>query len=532
MMRRSEFIRLVRQQSSCLPRDALNKVLLLFAEHVSNNAFSELLASFDTPVTAMPISSDLLIPAVKSLNEAVLRGEYALTWSEEDYFDGFSRDKVYTLNDPDGLGSELEVLLEAVIACTDAGEYETAFKAFEELFAITISSDDGDVIGMETLSDQNLVNMDFIEVVKHYAYASLMVLKPREGAAKLMEILPLDYKICLHEIEEVGDEGIPGKADFIREWSTILMEQPGWLTETALIDAAIYGGGIEALHAFTMEHGSVYKSSYIELIKAYTSLNQTDQAIEVALRGLDELIIDSEYRTQVADLLLALAEEKEDHELAAQAIWQGLRSAMDINHFMLLHQLQDEALLSQAMNYLEDNRRKEYRDYLSIRLLNGDHQLVWEELSRDTGSLGWSTSDKGRVFPMFIAILAGDGQRMTCVKEIVAEAYPDKDPSVLIKQVVQANSRFLTAGEYQSYYNWCHMEVDERVEAIVRGQHRGSYDKAAALAVAIAETMQSKGDTAVAVAYLRGVKAKYPRYSSFLTSLRVKSKRSGFDIAL
>jgi hypothetical protein len=61
--------------------------------------------------------------------------------------------------------------------------------------------------------------------------------------------------------------------------------------------------------------------------------------------------------------------------------------------------------------------------------------------------------------------------------------------------------------------------VDERVDAIVRNQHRRAYARAACLAVAHAEALAVAGKASEGPAYLTGIREKYPRHSAFRSEL-------------
>jgi hypothetical protein len=74
--------------------------------------------------------------------------------------------------------------------------------------------------------------------------------------------------------------------------------------------------------------------------------------------------------------------------------------------------------------------------------------------------------------------------------------------------------------------------VEERVDAIVRNQHRRAYARAACLAVAHAEAVTIASAVAVAgkasegPAYLTGIREKYPRHSAFRSELDAATRTS------
>ena len=66
---------------------------------------------------------------------------------------------------------------------------------------------------------------------------------------------------------------------------------------------------------------------------------------------------------------------------------------------------------------------------------------------------------------------------------------------------------------------WCLEVAQKRTQAIVGGQHRKSYDKAAILTVACAEVLQLRGDRAAASGLVNETRTRFPRHRAFLTEL-------------
>jgi hypothetical protein len=143
---------------------------------------------------------------------------------------------------------------------------------------------------------------------------------------------------------------------------------------------------------------------------------------------------------------------------------------------------------------------------------------VWEVLKKDKSPLGWSSSEKGKIIPLFIALLTGSKPLEPCAKKMIADSYEKQFDSFV--QVLTESLKSLSDADYQDYYAWCLNETSGRVDAIVKNQHRGSYYKASALVVSIAEIIRSKGDNSAATAFINGYKEKYPRHTALHRCLR------------
>ena len=66
---------------------------------------------------------------------------------------------------------------------------------------------------------------------------------------------------------------------------------------------------------------------------------------------------------------------------------------------------------------------------------------------------------------------------------------------------------------------WCLEVAQKRAEAIVGGQHRKSYDKAAILTVACAEVLRLRGDRAAATGLVNEIRDRFPRHRAFQAEL-------------
>ena len=194
----------------------------------------------------------------------------------------------------------------------------------------------------------------------------------------------------------------------------------------------------------------------------------------------------------------------------------GLRQ--DLRHFINIYDLKDENVKDAAMDYLGKlQSQSDDRNY--IRFLYGAYESVYAACASDKTFLGWSSSEKGRMIPLFIALLSGKKTLSPCLKDLIGSSFPHANIKEAFFQALTDSFKRLPDAERKKYFEWCLKETDGRVEAIVGGQHRGSYYKASALVVSLAEAMRSAGDKAGAEKFIVSYKEKYPRHSSFRACL-------------
>ncbi len=73
--------------------------------------------------------------------------------------------------------------------------------------------------------------------------------------------------------------------------------------------------------------------------------------------------------------------------------------------------------------------------------------------------------------------------------------------------------------------SWCLDVARQRVSAIVGGQHRGSYDKAAMLTTACAEVLRLRGNQEAADLLVDEVGQRFPRHRAFQAELKAAVQR-------
>jgi len=525
-MMKSDFMQAVRQRIENKPPDVLKSMLIELARHIPRGKYDEALLVLGRSFAEDSQDDEDLLASVRELCESAESGFYDLSYELDDEYNGgywFEND---TLVDEDGLGEEIADLLIEAMHIIRQRRYSEALQAFDGLYSITIPGGDYDDIDISTLFNNDLINLSETEVLQHYAYAALMALSGEARVKKVFEIIHSNIKLIhLRDIVQTGADEIPQGDDFLRRWIRFLLEQtPLDLEQTpryyeeALIDAVRFSGGIKALSDFVKDHGGIYQTAYIALMKDYIAAKQYAQVIATANDGFAALKPLNINRAKIADLLLELGDALNDAQLVETATWEGFYSSAALGHFVSLYQLQNETLTGRAMRHLEAHQ--DVRDYYTIRFLNGDYDLVWKALKKDTNSLGWANSEKGKILPLFIALLSGANPVLPCTSKMIVSSYRNEKQCADFIQVLAESLQELSAADYQTYYTWCLAETNGRVEAIIKGKHRGSYDKASALIVSMAEIIRSRGDSSGAAKFITRYKEKYPRHSSFISCLR------------
>ena len=127
-------------------------------------------------------------------------------------------------------------------------------------------------------------------------------------------------------------------------------------------------------------------------------------------------------------------------------------------------------------------------------------QLWHWELQNSTGFVSWYGAD------------AGEASLLVRLQHAYAESLP---------------AVALTNDQRAALLAWCVDVVRRRVDAIVRNQHRGSYDRAALLLTSCTEVLRLLGKTQEARALLNDVRQQFRRHRIFQTELQVAVQRMG-----
>lgn len=536
-----------------LPPNEVVRVALEIAGHVPRYAYDKILDR--TPEAADEIArrgQDIdLRSTVEQLCGAIRDGHYTLTRGCEggEYGDDWYEDGE-TLYDDDHLGPELERCFRAAMDCVKQARYAEAIQALDALFAIEVEIEDYDVAPVETLFEHGFINLDYEETLRQYAYAVMMHCRDRERLSRLFEIEQLHrYSLTLREIEDAGSAPIPERDVFASQWVQYLLERDLTRYQALIIDAVMCQGGTEALDAFVLAHGAKYPKAYIHLLELYLPARRFDDAVRVIEDGLAHIGGIDPYRVKMADMLSKIGRMTDDGALYKRGVEEAFHASFDIQHALPLFELRDEAVLARAMRHLDREREAQTDkhhplDYYYIHFLHGDYDLVWATCRKDDQALGWSHSVKGKMMPLFVALLAGANNAGRCAKAFLQDQFSapycygegaDERAHQAFESFAAAlfaSFRPLSLETRAQYQRWCIDEAEARAQAVIGGQYRGSYHKVSALVVGLAEAMLAQGNACGAAKFVAGFKEKYPRHTAFHRCLREDIVLSALNVSL
>jgi hypothetical protein len=286
--------------------------------------------------------------------------------------------------------------------------------------------------------------------------------------------------------------------------------------------------GRDALEEYAHRHGAAYPVLYVRLLEDQWAAGEAEAAVATATTALAE-VGDSwpEERTAIADLMAQAAERSGRADVVEAAALAGFTAALDLPHYLRLRRVGGretrERALAVALAAPESGG-----DIPVVLFLAGEFQRVWDSVKDDRAALGWSRSVKGRVFPLFLALLFQERPLGRLTGVLVRDCWRGRDGTVAdeLVAVVKDLDRRLPAAHLEQLQDWCRDEVERRVEAIVTAKHRASYSRAADLAVAFAEAVAAGEGDEMGHAVVAALRTRYPRHRSFHQELASSLSRS------
>ena len=273
---------------------------------------------------------------------------------------------------------------------------------------------------------------------------------------------------------------------------------------------------------------AIYVETFIDEGELYIELGnvETETIVSVAEEGLKNTAVKVKKRHDLATLLARFAKEAGNQDAYRYAITERFYSSTGLENYLPILDLGEHNTKETAIQYMDraikpvrsNYPSKSDRDYYAIHFLNSDYDLVFDAVSSDKKPLGWSTSIKGMVVPLFVGLLAGFDEQAVIIQKTIARVLGYENTDLLFKCFRDTIGTF-TEEQEKNWHTWCVSEVKKRTDAIVSEKHRGSYGKAACLLVAIAEMRRYRGEKAphgIVNEYVE----KYPRHSAFRGELR------------
>jgi hypothetical protein len=489
---------------------------------------------------------------------------------DEDRYDWQEWDDEDSLGPYEPFVDPLSVLFDRTEAVFDQGNLPLARTAYQKLFA-ALNLEDEYGRGVRP-GDLEAVDIDVAcaRYLRAVYEGEPPAQRPEVLFAQLLEVqswgsgrLPM-----LSELLEVLPQPLSGQEQFLSDWIALLKTREGYEADTWLREAIRLTRGAAGLAELARREGLQRPRAYLDWCAVLAQEGQPHQVLDAAREALQTLPPALPMRAAIADYLCQAATTLQQPEIIQAGRWEAFQAKPTLRRLLEFRDAvpdgeQQQQLLT-AARYLQDCLDhppayiEEYvykrADDLEIPIRVHESTLAhayllageWEsarQLSLPAKVLGWSssTNPQGLVVAFFLTLLSGKTANTlpTNLRQLWLwslqnsvgfgewQFAPDGEtaPTERLGRIYSdLFSHFTLAIDSQEQLlTWCLEVAKQRVQAIVGGQHRNSYDKAAVLISACAEVLRSRGNRQEASLLLAEIRNRFPRHRAFLKELSAAS---------
>ena len=480
------------------------------------------------------------------------------------------RDDWNETDDEDSLGpyaefvAPLVTLFDRAAAAFDTGNLPLARDAYEALSEAFNSEDDYG----RGISAPDLIGVDMREASARHLRAIYetepLANRPQTLSAQMRRANSSLYlpRPTLASLLQISPRPLPDQEQFLADWITFLRTQSDSDADAWLREAVRLAHGTPGLETLARAEGVSRPRAYLDWFAALAGEGKDRELLVAAQEALTLLPNGLPIRAAVADHLCAAAARLGETQIVRDGRWAAFLIKPTLPRLLDLWEAapagpEQSTEMRRALPHAQDRLAHPPANQ-DVAFAGGDdlERPVWVNpitlahaalLAEDFGAaqrladslqvLGWSSSNpQGAVVPCLLALLTGklpdalppnlaklwqEGlQQSYLATSTVFGTQGDPLPKRLERAYTQSFARVSLAYNQQAtLLAWCLEVAQKRTHAIVGGQHRKSYDKAAILTVACAEVLQLRGDRAAASGLVNETRTRFPRHRAFLTEL-------------
>lgn len=509
------------------------------------------------------VSHEEELKAVIDWCEKIDEGELTLSCrGHEEYGDFYwDNDWVYEYEDPYSIGDQIKCFYQLAEQCIYDRDYETAgiiYGCMEDLNVLAIDGYGGDdymELPVEQMVQEEIVTLDLKRIALLTLYTTYQVTEMGNRAQKLYEYFSREMfrEIKLEEMMTVGYEPLEQFDSFMELWIAYLRGQGDVWTSRLLTEAVLYRYGEDGLLEEAKRCANQHPKLFIKMLEKYYEAQAWEKLYQEGKYALSCMDRKMKIRGCAACLVAAGARAVGDEEEVKNACIEAFYSELSAENYFRMIICKDitEAEITEAFNYLEAVRntaegescvsgrhlrrepqetaayKVEERKYITIQFLAQNFYAVLEKCNRQKEALGWTGDYISTGVPLLLFLIYKGGVYPPGIQAILGEIqsniqYKNKynEPSFEYAVKVWKGQVKLDEDMEKVILKYLQKTIDARVEAIVSGGHRGSYNKAARLASALGEAEEScdvlQGKTRRIQKYL----AQFPRHRAFKSEMQ------------
>jgi tetratricopeptide (TPR) repeat protein len=470
----------------------------------------------------------------------------------------------------------LTALFDRAEVAFDYGDVTLARAAYHQLFEVVALEDDyGRGVRAEDLPD---VEADEARARYLRAVYDTEALAHRPLALFEQMQLTLSWlprpRPMLDDIIQISPKPLPDSEQFFLDWIAFLRSQPGSDADAWLREAIRLSQGTPGLAALARAEGTQRPHAYVDWCAALEREGRHQEALAAAQEALRTLPPTLPIRAAVADFLCASATQLHDMEALQAGRWEAFAAQPTLARLLdmweadlpgpertrRMHQAAQhlQSVLThlprqQALEAWEDDLERPAWPDTSVLahayLLAGDWQAA-HQLAVDEQVLGWSSRSSAQGLMVSCVLVRLSGRLPGSLPPNLAQLWQwglqdsagfaswhggESAETGLLSRLQRAYVECLPLAslpddKQAEMLAWCLDVTKRRVNAIVSNQHRGSYNRAAVLLAACAETLRLRGNDREAQALLDESRQRFPRHRAFQTEIKTAVQRMEHDL--
>ena len=515
------------------------------------------------------------IEEIREKLEEISAGELCLDSELNPEYDEWYNSSVdeFIFYDPQGVNGYLEAAVALVHRCIDSELFEEAYHLACDLADLNVECDGAyadfawEPLGISDFKYHDLpalVDQQFYLDALYAAYCAL------SGEQRLEALLDLfqkaDGEVTLSLLMQHGNEALEKLPEFLKQWAMYLAQNWGREINDLLREAAGLIEDEDFLLELARTYTDLHPQMYIWLMERHMDSGDMAKVLHLGLEALDTIPVKYQIRSRAADLAAVAAKRLGDLDQAERCWLEAFRSDTDLTRYLrLMTECRDFARYeaeaqniyrkqfsqehrkssseelngSAGQGYSPAENRLHFTQYYGMEFFSEEFLEVLSKGMNEKEALGWSSAFMKQGIALFILLLYGarplapGGRAMvrTIVKHLdfSAEAYA---LGLDWEHVPEAETLF-----WQCFCQWREgislseaMEqkllkkltawVEQRVAAIMDGNHRNYYAECAAFIAALGEAQEALGESGAKDIVMEQYRSAYSRRSAFHKELR------------
>ena len=456
----------------------------------------------------------------------------------EDYSYGWDNWKVeYT--DKDNLGEFITDSVKYAIKLVNYKEYRYAKEIFDMIIDTNYQAFDEDAeenfeISLVDLKENELISVNISTLCLYIIYVTYQI-----SSNKVKDIY--NYfknnqnfiNISIEDSFKLGIEQLTNLEDFFAEWINFLAQTKGDIEYHLLKEALIYTDYI-GYERYLSEITKNHPKLYIDIFNHLEKENKINELVNLGKEVLRSINNKSRTGSDIA-LYLASVDIKNKEKYICEAFMfdANILNLLRIINNGYYNKIENDIRNKIKIVYVSEKNNEETsvidkEDYYLLQFFSGNFEEFYNESIKHKNLLGWTNSFEKKSVFLWLLLLNETDQKTKSYSKIISNIFSDIGYNENNKQFLDDNideiwkkwkcNFKLDENIKVKVIKWLNIIIEKRVEAIMDGNYRKAYYKAALLIVAYGEMMLSQ-NLGTKEEYIKYYMNKYSRRSAFKSEL-------------